>query len=538
MQEILDQVVSYLRGLWRYRWYAMALAWALAVGSWVFVTQIPDQYEAKARFHVDTQTMLTPLLRGLAVNPDAQDRVRFMTRTLLSRPNLEKVARMTDMDLQAKSDEEMDALVSRLKEGITLSGTEKTNLYEVSFVHAEPQKAKAVIQSLLTLFVENSLGQARQDTANAQDFLSEKIAEYEKRLDKAEERLMNFKRKHTGEMPDERGDYYQRLQEAMGQLEKARFELEAARSRERELARQLEGEEPVFGMMRQPGASGQRSLTPELDARISRMQERLDQLLLKYTEKHPEVMSLQETLAELRVKRETKRKKVASRRGGQENSGPVPLDQNPVYQELKASLAQVRAEVAAAKSRVKQYRQQVATLREKVDTIPKVEAKLAQLNRDYRITKETYEKLLSRKQSAELSEAAERSSDRMKFEVIDPPRVPPDPVAPDRPVLLGAGLGVSLLGGAGLGIFLALIWPTFDTRNQLFDATGVPVVGTVSRVWTQRLRLRRVAEVTGFLLVVLGLLGAFAVVFSLQTEALNLGFGPLSGWLNGIRSPL
>jgi len=536
MQEILDQVVSYLRGLWRYRWYAVALAWALAIGSWVFVAQVPDQYKATARFHVDTRSMLTPLLRGLTVNPDPQERVRFMTRTLLSRPNLEKVARMTDMDLQAETDEEMDGLVSGLKEGIQLSGTEKTNLYEISFVHANPQKAKEVIQSLLTLFVEKSLGQSREETASAQHFLSEKIKEYEKRLDESEQRLMEFKRKHTGEMPDERGDYYQRLQEAMGQLEKARFELESARSREQELARQIQGEEPVFGMMGTAGSGGG-SLTPELDQRISRMQKRLDQLLLKYTDKHPEVISLKETLAELRVKRQAKREKLAQNRSSETGPG-VPLNQNPVYQELKASLAQVRAEVAAGKSRVDQYKQRVETLRDKVDTIPKVEAKLAQLNRDYQITKKTYEKLLARQQSAELSEAAERSSDQMKFEVIDPPRVPPDPVAPNRPMLLGAGLGASLLGGAALGIFLTLVWPTFDTRNQLFDATGVPVVGTISRVWTQRLRMRRIAGVSGFLLVIVGLLGAFGVVFAVQTEVLGAGSGPLSGWLNGMRSPL
>lgn len=539
MQEILDQLLAYLRGFWRFRWYAMAFAWALAIGAWVYVAQVPDQYQATARFHVDTESMLTPLLRGLAISPDSQERVRFMTRTLLSRPNLEKVARMTDLDLQAKTDDEMDALVGRLKRNIRLSGTQKTNLYEISFVHSDRQKAKAVVQSLLTLFVEKSLGQSREDSANAQDFLTQKIREYETRLDQAESRLMEFKREHSGEMPDQQGDYYQRLQKARTQLEEARFQLETARSRANELASQIQGEQPVYGMMNPAGGGNRssRTRTPDLDQRIDRLQKQLDQLLVKYTDNHPEVVSLKESLKDLRKERDQARKRLAEAQESS-GSGPVPLNQNPVYQELKAALGQVRAEVAAARSRVKHYRQQVATLREKVDTIPKIEAKLAQLNRDYEITKQTYEKLLARQQSAELSEAADRSSNRMKFEVIDPPRVPPEPVAPNRPVLLGAGFGVSLLGGAALGIFLALIWPTFDTRRQLFDATGIPVIGTVTRVSTSRLRVKRATEMIGFGVTGAALLGAFAVIFAAETELMGLGFARLSDWFNGIRSLL
>ncbi|HKJ72030.1 MAG TPA: XrtA system polysaccharide chain length determinant [Gammaproteobacteria bacterium] len=536
MQELLDQIFSHLRGFWRFRWYALAFAWALAVGAWMYVSQVPDQYRATARFHVDTQSLLTPLLRGLAVSPDPQERVRFMTRTLLSRPNLEKVARMTDLDLQVNSEEQMDGLVSRLQNGIQLSGTQKTNLYAISFVHRDRKKAKEVVQSLLTLFVEKSLGQTREDTANAQDFLSGKIGEYEKRLDQAEHRLMEFKRQHTGEMPGQQGDYYQRLQEAMAELEKARFNLGASRSRAEELARQIKGEEPVYGMMGTARGSGAGSPTPELDQRIDRLQNQLDQLLLKYTDNHPEVKSLKATLKELRSQREEARKEVAAASDGK--AGPAPLNQNPVYQQLRAALAQARAEVAAARSRVKHYQQQVSALRQKVDTVPKVEAKLAQLNRDYQITKQTYEKLLARQQSAELSESADRSSDRMKFEVIDPPRVPAEPVAPNRPVLLGVGLGGSLAGGAVLGVFLALIWPTFDTRRQLFDGTGIPVIGTVSRVATPGLRMRRLVEISGFLLAVAGLLGAFAAILALETDVFSIGSGHVGEWLHRIRGQL
>ncbi len=32
MKELMDQLMAYVRGIWRYRWYAMILAWALVLG--------------------------------------------------------------------------------------------------------------------------------------------------------------------------------------------------------------------------------------------------------------------------------------------------------------------------------------------------------------------------------------------------------------------------------------------------------------------------------------------------------------------------
>src|ERR1044071_6551386 len=131
MHEIVEQILGYLRGIWRYRWYALALAWTVCLGGWFVVHRLPDQFEASARVYVDTQSILRPLLRGLAVdvNPDAQ--IQLMTRTLLSRPNMEKVARMTDLDLRAKDNSQMDVLLDRLGKHISLKSLGRENLYTI-----------------------------------------------------------------------------------------------------------------------------------------------------------------------------------------------------------------------------------------------------------------------------------------------------------------------------------------------------------------------------------------------------------------------
>jgi uncharacterized protein involved in exopolysaccharide biosynthesis len=56
MEEVIHQVMTALRGMWRRRWIGLAVAWAVAVIGAVVLLRIPDRYEATARVFVDTQT--------------------------------------------------------------------------------------------------------------------------------------------------------------------------------------------------------------------------------------------------------------------------------------------------------------------------------------------------------------------------------------------------------------------------------------------------------------------------------------------------
>ena len=107
MRELYEQILIYLKGVWRYRWFMMLATWLVCIVGWGVVYQLPDKYESSSRVHVDTQSMLAPLLRGLTITTNTSQRVQLVTRTLLSRPNLEKLARMTDLDLSALTPADM-----------------------------------------------------------------------------------------------------------------------------------------------------------------------------------------------------------------------------------------------------------------------------------------------------------------------------------------------------------------------------------------------------------------------------------------------
>jgi len=481
MQEVITRVLALLRGAWRYRWPAVAVAWVVAVAGWFAVQLIPDQYSSRTLVYVDTESLLKPLLSGLAVNRDVMSQVGMMQAVMLSRPNLEKVAQQSDLMLDARTRRDQEAVIDSLAARIKLgrpSGPAMRNTFEVSFTDADPKAAHRVVQVLLDTFMEDSLGLKRSDTTVAQRFLESQINEYERKLEEAESRLAVFKQTNVGAMPGTDGSYFARLEQEMNTLQQLGQALAQMQMRRDELARQLAGEEPTFGLM------GSAEGSP-IDGQIARFKAQRDQLMLAYTDKHPQVQSLNETIARLEEEKRRGAKvssSVAAPGAGVSNEEAMvrSLDMNPVYQNLRLSLSQADADLAAIRGQIQAQQSLVNNLRTRVAAVPEVEAELARLNRDYEVNKRNYEALLQRLESARISESAEESADNVKFRVIEPPVVPFKPSGPMRAALNTLVLLAALATGVGLAVLLAQLRPTFSSRDLLQRVTGVPVIGALS----------------------------------------------------------
>ena len=142
MEELLVQLSTIARSMWRFRWPAVLVAWLVAIAGVVTVFRIPDQYEATARVYVDTQSILKPLMSGLAVQPNVEQQVVMLSRTLISRPNVEKLVRMADLDLTSESKAQQEALVARLMSGLEIKSVGRDNLYALAFRDSDASKAQ------------------------------------------------------------------------------------------------------------------------------------------------------------------------------------------------------------------------------------------------------------------------------------------------------------------------------------------------------------------------------------------------------------
>jgi polysaccharide chain length determinant protein (PEP-CTERM system associated) len=517
MYELIAKLVTQIYGMWRFRWYTLLVAWITALAGCVLVYSLPDEYKAQAKVVVDTNSNLRPLLQGLAVRTDVMNEVRIMTRTLLSTPHLERVATETGLDLHAKTPSDKKAIANQLRARITIE-RDDNNLYAISYVDADKAMAQSVVQSLLTSFVEDTLGANRTGATNAQLFLEKQIRDYEQKLATAEERLAAFKQENLGLMPDEGQDYYARLQGAMRERDDTRQRLQIVNRRRNELIKQVEGEEPMLGIVA-PRAVEQTAPPSKYDARIERHRQELDDLLLKYTHRHPDVQALEATIAVLEAMREEEVPVVVT---PQAAAQPRPLEQSPVYQSMRIALSQAEVEASELQTVLKAQERKVRGLKKLVNTIPEVEAELTRLNRDYEINQTQYEALVKRLEYARLSEQADQESDDIKFRIIEPPVEPLYPSGPLRELFIIVVAVGSLMLGIALSFFLNQIKPVFWTVRSVSESLGVPVLATVTRVVTPARRAYRFFELTSFSLGVAVLLAALSGAYVFQVRATSL----------------
>lgn len=514
---LLTKVLDELRGAWRFRWWAISAAWLVCVIGWSVVFSLPDIYQASARVYVDSRSILRPLLQGLAINPDLASGLDLVRQIILSRPQIEKVARETDLDLRARTPEQKEELIRDIQSRVFIDAgdlrartAQGEGLYVIRFKDRDRQKAVEVVDTMLKSFVESALGEKRTGQETAQRFLDDQIAEYERRLSEAEARVADFKKNNLGLMPDSRGDYFNRLQQETAEAEAVRASLAIAESRRAEIQRQLDGEEPfLFGFDTGAPAVATDSAAGDLTYRIQALEKQLDELLLRYTEKHPEVIQTRATIEELKKRQQEELERV---RAGQRATGSLAssLKTNPVYQSLEVELKRTEVQVAELRQELAQRQGKVAALRRQVNMVPEVEAQLAQLNRDYEVTRQKYLELVQRRETAVLTEQADKTG-TVKFEIIEPPSADFEPVEPDRPLLLVAVLVLGLGVGGGLAWLLNQLRPAFHSARTLGEVTGLPVLAAVSRTWRERhwqqrrLELMKFSAATGALVVAFGL---------------------------------
>ncbi|HPE05149.1 MAG TPA: GNVR domain-containing protein, partial [Thauera sp.] len=484
MEELVTQITSYLRGMWRYRWWGMALAWIVGVVAGLVIYQMPDKYESSARVYVDTQSVLRPLMAGLAVQPNIDQQITMLSRTLISRPNVEKLINMADLDLGVNTTEEREALITRLSRDLRIGSSDRNNLFMLSYADTRPERAQRVVQSLLSLFVESGLGGKRQDADAARRFIEEQIHSYEQKLTEAENRVKEFRLRNMGVLGDGAQDYISQIGAMTAQLQQAQLEQREAMNGRDALQRQLVGEEPVL----LPQAPSQSAVSvPEIDGRIDVLRRSLDELLLRYTDKHPDVTGTRRLIEELEAQKRTQVEAMQAAGGSQFGA----LDANPYFQQMKLALAQAESRVASLNARVAEFQSRLDQLRERARLVPEVEAELAQLNRDYAVHKTNYDALVARRESANIAVEMNTQTGVADFRVIDPPTLATKPSAPNRLLLIPVAGLAGLLAGFALTFLISQLRPAVVDPRGLREVTGLPVLGTVSMLTTPERRSAR-----------------------------------------------
>jgi polysaccharide chain length determinant protein (PEP-CTERM system associated) len=515
-------VLDEARSAWRFRRSALTVAWSVALVGWLGVFIIPAQYESTAKVFVDTNSLLRPLLEGIAVQPSATDQVSLVRRALLSRTQLEQVVSQTALGERVSSDREKEEQIQSLMKQIRIDAGASTpnardlNMYSIQYMDKDPALAYSVVKTLLDSLVSQSVGANRSNADTAQKFLRGQLDEYEKRLTEAEIRLAEFKRNNMEAMPDERGGYFQRMQGDSAELDRLSSQLTVAVNKRDELRAKLLGGTSAT-------ASGTAAIETSVDARILETRQREAEMLLRFTDNHPDIVALRETLQRLEAARAAE---LEDLRRNQTSLGAPRGSTSLVVQNLQIALNQAELDVTALRSQVLERQQRVSSLRQRITTMPEIEAQLARLNRDYDVTKAEYEKLLQKFEQARISDAADRVEE-MRFRVIDQPIQAVNPAKPRRALLVLFVLALAMAAGAAFAFLRSKMMPVIVSARLKDMIAGMPVVARVEQILDEDAarQVRRGYWAVGAGACVLGLCGvALALLTPVIESALRATF--------------
>lgn len=517
MESLSTTIFQYLHAIWRRKWMTAFAAWAICIVGWTVIALMPSKYESSARVYVDADGLLGPLLRGIAVEVDPAQQLDVLQRTLLSRPNLEELIHMADLDSRAKTTADKEALIRALPDAIEIKPQTK-DLFTISYQDTNPTTARNVVQALLTIFAENTTGTTRDQMDNAQRFLNDQIAGYEQQLRDAEQRRADFRTQHLDVLSgagatQELQNAQQRLTDATNQLQDAVARRDALKQ---ELG-QLPSETTVAGGQVIAGVG-------PVAAQLADARAKLAQLRTQFTDEYPDVVALKSTIADLESR-------LSSDHGGPATgNGPGHATINStVYEQVQVQLVEQQSQVASLQQRVNEAQADVKRLQGLAATAPEIEAQAQDIDRNYDVLKKNYDELLSRREATNLSQAADTKADQIQFRVVDAPQVPLTPIAPNRPVLFSAVLMAGVLGGLLIPIMLAQIDRSYATLHRL-RSLGLPVVGGVSYVAMFRSRAQATLETAGFGATALALLMLYgvliAITFDFHRALTGGGIGP------------
>jgi len=524
MRWIPSQAMPIVQAMWRHRWLAVGTAWLVCTAGWIGTALVPTKYESTARVYLNADPLLTPLLKGLAADTDPGRHLDFMQRTLLSRPNLEQLIRLTDLDTAIRTPKEKEELLKRLASDITVAPI-TLNLLALSYRDGDPVMAKNMVQSLLTIFAEKMAGSSRAEMDSAQRFLDDEIASYRDQLRAAEKRRADLAEKYPdivrSRTPDAAGgdDNGNRLEQAHALVAQLKLELADATSKRDAIQKELVSVPATLSVDHAPQVIVNGGHLPPIEERLQDLRKNLDNLLLKYTEQHPDVKAARQAIAQVQAEATKSPGGSGGQAGNAANKGQIA---NGAYDQIKVKLVDADAVVAAVQRRLDEAQAQQAKIEKIAQFAPGVLVQAEDLDRDYGVLKRNYTELVARRESTQIANAADTKTEKIQFRIVDPPQVPVVPSAPNRPLLVTYVLGLGIAAGLVAPLLVMQLDRSFATLGQLRNL-GLPILGSVSKLSIGAAQRRGALQAIGVTASALVLVAVYGTLLMLSIGLHSVG---------------
>ena len=478
---IIDALI---RGRWL---LIIPLCISLTLGLGMTLTA-KKSYQASTSILVQPQRVPTNYIRSV-VSSSIGERISTISQQVLSRSNLEQIIDQFGLyedSVGMYQEDKIDGLRKRIKVNID-HARQGAEAFSISFTGSEPQRVMRVANTLASYFMDENLKVREAQAIGTSEFLDAELDKTKKRLEEKEQNLAAFRTKYLGGLPDELNTNLRTLDRMQQEVTDKGLLLRETNNSISQLDSQISS---MAAKKEDSGAGGNDfqdfnfdEFESEEDSRLQSAQEQYEALLLRYTEKHPDVKKLKKIIEKLKENIEAEKKKKEEE---EETSSVEPeedlrpgMDWDPVAP-LRAQRGQLVAEANNIKDEIAAIQEKMKVYQQRVEDTPKRELELQSLTRDYGNIQEVYNSLLDRKLEAELSVNMEKKQKGEQFRILDYARLPEKPISPNVKLMFL----LSIAGGLGLGggvLFLKelLNFSVIQRDDQIETELGLPILASI-----------------------------------------------------------
>lgn len=466
------------------KWLALAVFAIVSFGVLAAAFLWPYQYQSNVIIHVDDENIIRPLMEGSAVTTKINERASGAQQLLWSRSVMEQLATNESIfgEQESLNREQLEARVEMLRDNLSVS-TQGKDYFSIEYRSESPQLAFKIAQQLGQLFIEESSKRKRVESRSAYEFIDNQVKSYERQLSEVEQRMKSFLSENVDGTEQEANN---RLANLRGQLELAQLERKEMDTKVSSLETQLQSVSSTFS---------QTQTVDSYQNRIANLQDQLDSLRTKYHDSYPDIVILEEQIAELKRQRE---RALAS---GTDLSRTVQGEQivNPLYQELSAELASARTNIAAVDTRIKSLQALISDQKQRMERIQANKAQYSDITRDRQVNKEIYDDLLKRREKARVSMHLDIEGQGLNYRITESARYPLAPSGPKFYQFAVIGLFLGALAPFGAVAGLLQVDPRVRAKAQLEEEVGLPVLVEIPKIRTpfEKRRERRVTLAVG-----------------------------------------
>jgi polysaccharide chain length determinant protein (PEP-CTERM system associated) len=454
---------------------------SLPVGLGIYLNS-PKLYMATSLLSYQQQKVANKM------SPDSRlnEIVSTLSQIIISRRNLEETILNLNLYPEARKTQPIENVIEMMRKNIQMKPMKRGNVFTVSFTGSSPESVMKVTNGLASKFIEENLKYRQERAYETSAYTSDELQMAKKGMDKKENAMRDYKLKYYYEMPEQRETnvvrlislqgQYQDMQENVQELERTLILIQE------QMNNRGENIESAFSLDFDFGADEEYTEFADGNSQIVEMKLILAQLLLRYTEKHPEVKRIKKIITKLEKEvsqdnDDSSPPSLSEAEINNVNSQETNVDMGFLQldtqrENVEINIANIRQGLQLTKKRIEQYEKWVTST-------PTREAEWSSLTREYGQLKRHYDHLVSQDLQAKSMLNLERKQKGSQFKIEDPARYPGKPTKPDFLKILGGAVAI----GLGLGFGLTLLLDFFDTSFRDGDSVvaylGLPLIATI-----------------------------------------------------------